>query len=936
MKKQLSCRAVLVSLVLLALSVSPARAETQGTWSAVVAPDNSLAFSFTKDQSPVFRLGMTGWGPNWSWVGLSAKDKAQGDRLRTTATFVVDKSRGQVIQIKFQAQKSGPRQITFRYDLEAEKDVPITMVIASLGVEKLLAQGSLVLTHADGRQSRYALPLGRAATTAPATTGVLTMLPAGEISLAFQPPCPVSFDGDMRIQLAAEVFKRGSKSLALTLTFPSEVAFLASPEALQGLTQTVAGPDWFPFQPSDKVLPSAIGMEDWLEKPAGKHGGVRIVGDHFAFTDGTPVKFWGVNLSYGGGCAPPKKDAELTAARYAKYGVNGVRLHKFTYPKNQMGIGDLDDATRMAPEGLDRLDYFAAQLKKQGIYFGWSHSYGFRVCPGNRGRLVAYDEIAKNLHGNTYGLVNYAEDVQDLLIEMVVNLLGHKNPYTGLTYAQEPALSYLEMQNEDDIFWYSSGGTLDACPTYRRLFVRKFSDWLQAKYRSEENLRAAWKDALSPGESLAKQNVVPQTNPWFFGDDHLPGLKGGQRLRLLDAAQFLHQTQNRFYARFLKAVRGAGYQGPLVGSPWQAPSMLPHYDNLRSDYLVGYIDRHNYSGGGLLDSMLTKPGSGYFSSGLQQVIDRPFGLSEWITVYPSLYSAEGPAIIAAYGLGLQGWDASYEFQSSSAGRTFADRAGWQPWGVWEADVPTQIGQFPTLARMIYRGDVRQADVISVRRINVDDLSQAKFDFSDKVVQQGDVKSFGGSVPPEALAAGRVVVQFTDSRQPSTLPDMAQYRRGATIVSATGQLAWNTAGKGCFTVNTPGTKAVVGFAQGRRLALGDVTIAPECPYASIVLTAADQGVTLAGAKRALLSAVARNCNSGFKYFALDNKIIDNGKPPILLEPVKATIAFRGRPPVAVHVLDHDGRRTDKQLTVDGGRFAIDGARDHALYYELIFP
>ena len=90
-------------------------------------------------------------------------------------------------------------------------------------------------------------------------------------------------------------------------------------------------------------------MNDWLDKPAGKHGGVRMVGDHFEFEDGTPVKFWGVNLSYGGGCAPEKKDAEFTAARYAKYGINGVRLHKFSYPKNQMGIGDLNDATQHGP-----------------------------------------------------------------------------------------------------------------------------------------------------------------------------------------------------------------------------------------------------------------------------------------------------------------------------------------------------------------------------------------------------------------------------------------------------------------------------------------------------------------------------------------------------------------------------------------------------------
>ena len=161
---------------------------------------------------------------------------------------------------------------------------------------------------------------------------------------------------------------------------------------------------------------------------------------------------------------------------------------------------------------------------------------------------------------------------------------------------------------------------------------------------------------------------MPQLNPWFFGEDNLPKQKGGARRRLLDTAAFLHDVQDRFYSRFVKAIRDAGYKGPLNGSPWQAPSMVPHYYNLYSDYKVGYIDRHNYfegKGPDMFASMLTRPGSGYFSSGLQQVIDRPFALSEWIHVYPNVYAAEGPAIVAAYGMGLQGWDASYEFQSQA-------------------------------------------------------------------------------------------------------------------------------------------------------------------------------------------------------------------------------------------------------------------------------
>jgi hypothetical protein len=678
-----------------------------------------------------------------------------------------------------------------------------------------------------------------------------------------------------------------------------------------------------------------IGMEDWLEKPAGKHGGVRSAGDRFQFADGTPVKFWGVNLSYGGGCAPEKKAAEFTAARYSRYGINAVRLHKFSYPTDHSGIADKDDSTRMTPEGLDRLDYFSAQLKQRGIYYAWSHTFGFQVTPGQRGRLLAYDEIEKQLQGKTYAFINLAEDVQDLMIEMVAGLLKHRNPHTGLTYAEDPALAYIELQNEDDIFFYTNEKAFNACPTYTQLFIARFNDWLLARYGSEENLKKAWGDALKPGESLTKKNIVPQTNPWSFGEDNLPKQTGGTRQRLLDCARHFHELQNKFYARFVKAIREAGYPGALCGSPWQAPSMLPHYLNLRSDYLVGFIDRHNYFGGGLFDTLLTQPGSGYFSTGLQQVAGRPFGLSEWIHVYPSLYSAEGPALIAAYGLGLQGWDASFEFQSQINARTFNERVGWPPWGVWEADVPTQLGQYPVLARMVYRGDVREGAVISTRRVSPDDLATGKFNFSDKVQQQGDIKTFGGSVPAEALAAGRVLVEFTDEAKPSTFPDPAKYRRGGAIVSETGQLAWNTEDKGFFTVNTPGTKAVVGFAAGKPQVLGEVTIELQCPNASLFLTASEPGATLATARTALLCVVARNCNTGFKYFTVDGRTVENGKTPILLEPVKATLAFAGRRVAAVNLLDHSGRRSGRTVPVPNGRLTIDGARDQALYYEVVF-
>jgi hypothetical protein len=617
----------------------------------------------------------------------------------------------------------------------------------------------------------------------------------------------------------------------------------------------------------------------------------------------------------------------------AKWGVNAVRLHK-PFGPGWEGIGDEHDGTKLTAKGLDQMDYFLAKLKEHGLYYGLSHTYGYRIRPGNRQRYLAYDEIATGLNGNTYGLINFAEDVQDLLIEMVVGALRHRNPYTAQTWAEDPALAYIELHNEDDIFFFTTENVLAKCPTYRRDLMRRFAKWLKAKYGTQDALAKAWRGALDGGETLDAQNIAIQGNPWFSGDG-LPKSPGGPRRRLLDNAAFLHGVQNEFYGKFVKAIRATGYQGPLCGSPWQAPAMVPHYYNLRSDYLVGWIDRHNYFGGKLADTMLARPGSGYLGSGLQQVADRPFGISEWIHVYPSLYSAEGPAIVAAYGMGLQGWNSSYEFQSSSGRGAWSEIVGNFPWGVWNADTPTQIGQYPVLARMVMRGDIAQGQVISSRNVSLGQLQQGQFSFSDKIQQHGDIKDFAGTVPPEALAAGRVVVDFTDTPQPATLPDMKKFEFDKVIRSQTGQLRWDYSDQGYFTIDTPGTKAVVGFAEGKEQRLRGVTMTLRCPYASLFLTAADKDKTLASTRTAIVSAVARNCNTGFKVLAFDGRVLDNGKAPILLEPVKATITVGGRPIAAVNVLDHDGKRTGRTLAVAGGTFTIDTAQDKSLYYEVVF-
>ena len=525
------------------------------------------------------------------------------------------------------------------------------------------------------------------------------------------------------------------------------------PEDREALNTVAAGPDWYPLEDVADLGPSVIGMEHWLHKPAGARGQVRIIGDRLELADGSAIKFWGTNLCYET-TNPPQAEADFTAARFAKYGINCVRFHKFL----ERGVGDKNDGTKLDPAGLGRMDYFTAALARNGVYYAFSPFFGFRVGPGNKDRLLAYDEVIKLQRGgigNAYALINYAEDIQDLVAEMYTNLLTHKNPHTGTTYAEDPALASVEIQNEDDIFWGAMKQVYPACPTYARRLEGRFADWLKARYGSPEKLKAAWEDALKPEESLNQRNIAIQYDPWFCGSAHLPQQTGGARVRLLDNAAFLHHTQNLFYGKLVNAIRGTGYRGPIIGSPWQATMMLPHYYNLKSDAMVGLVDRHNYFNG-TESSMLARPGSGYLGTGVQQVIDRPFSVSEWIHVWPALYAAEGPAIIAVYGLGLQDWDASWEFQSESritaregrrtiplAMRPLCGGREGDGYDVWNVDTPANLGQFPALARMLYRGDVKPGQIISIRQVSDENLASGRFDFDDRVAQsagQSDIKN----------------------------------------------------------------------------------------------------------------------------------------------------------------------------------------------------
>jgi hypothetical protein len=273
---------------------------------------------------------------------------------------------------------------------------------------------------------------------------------------------------------------------------------LAATLTLFALAATASAEDMTPF-----VIPFGANPDSPLAlkaAPIAPDGPRIVVKDGKFAADGRRVRVWGVNLCFSA-CVPPHEKADEMAARLAAAGVNSVRFHHMDSSPWPRGLLDPKDRLKIVPEALDRLDYLVDQLARRGItsninlHVGREASTALGLPKPN----TSYDKIV--------GIFTPA--LVDAQKQYARDLLGHVNPYRKVRYADDAAVAFVEITNEDSLFMWSAAADLPALPPYYADILRgQYAAWLKARYGTTQNLRTAWsKDAVPLGENMLASPV---------------------------------------------------------------------------------------------------------------------------------------------------------------------------------------------------------------------------------------------------------------------------------------------------------------------------------------------------------------------------------------------------------------------------------------------
>ena len=409
-------------------------------------------------------LRVTAYAKNWAGVSPAAKGFAAVDERTGRARW----------QLAAGSDKYGTGTTTVlpladgrtyvRMAVEMLRDFPTEGLVCTLNVPDHLAVGG---KFGDGHGTEGVFPAsldrlfvysgcpGPFAFELPKLRRKLTIDFAEDTYLAVQDDRKWAKSFTLRIHLKGGGVLKAGKTYETAFAVGGEKAELkyATAHAIR------AGEDWLPLDYRKEVVAGSaadFSHFPFRDGPAGKYGWLKAKDGHFVFADrpDAPQRFWGVNFC-GESTCPSHADAERIVTFLTRAGYNTMRIHHY---ERTLVKGSSDRLTPN-PESLDNFDYFFAKAKAAGIYT----TTDVYVSRNVAWRDVGFDRDGFVDMSVVKGLFLVHEPAFENWKAFARNLFTHVNPYTGLRYADDPAMPFVSLVNEGVFAWRR--GIFDLEPT---------------------------------------------------------------------------------------------------------------------------------------------------------------------------------------------------------------------------------------------------------------------------------------------------------------------------------------------------------------------------------------------------------------------------------------------------------------------------------------
>jgi hypothetical protein len=659
---------------------------------------------------------------------------------------------------------------------------------------------------------------------------------------------------------------------------------------------------------------SPVDVSFLLDAPAGKRGFIQVSNGHLATGDGQRIRLWGVNItdwSKGSRQIPSKEDAPLWAATLARFGVNCVRFQflDLEAPRGLIAAGR-EDTRNLDREQFDREDFFISELEKRGIYID------FNLLVGRPFKAGDGVEDASQLHEGAKGTSLFDKRMIELQKEYAQQLLGHRNPYTGLEYTQDPAVALIEINNEDGL----NIGYRPPSPFYGQELTGIYDKWLAA-HRTPEQIAALRQVAAV----AANQGDVPLMF-WRGQAATAPS----ERFRA--EAEFYNDTQRDYFAEMEDYVKQTLGSKSLVIATADHSHSGSGYPILKATMGSDVIDGHTYwehpENYVRKSPMVDDPyNSIVVELSRSAIAGKPYTVSEVNEPFPNDYAGEGIPILAAYGA-MQDWDAImwYTFEPKQ------DPA-WKPYVGDPFDIsldPVRLPELAAGALLFLRADVEKAK----QTVNRSYTTQQVYD--SMLLPTTERPYFTPGFPLWLPLEHEVRISSFDG------PPTQSTAGGSApnpIRSDTGQLTWyhSAPEMGLVAVDSPRTQALIGFLQSREAGDSNLEAEVENKFCSIQLSSLD-AKPISQSSKMLLIAGGRVENTGQRWNSAGTDVTNWGDSPTLIEPVVGTLTLRHLEPahaIQLQAIDGSGQPIGSPISAirAGGSWKILLGGTATTWYEL---